>query len=245
MRQRRGTHRALGLDRDVDPGALGGGLEGLGGHVGVGDAGRAGGDRYERRRGGGSRGGCRRRGRGAGGLPGGGRLPATGDGCAGGRTGRRGGVLRGRRGLAELVGDQVDDLLVALRGPERVGEGGLDQGAGQLGEDGEVVGVAAGRRGDEERQVGRAVLGAEVDGRLEAREGERRHLDPGRAAVRDRDAARKTGGGGGLARERVLDELVLAGGSAGVVHDAGEGADDVVLVRAPVGAQPDEVGGDQ
>ena len=34
-------------------------------------------------------------------------------------------------------------------------------------------------------------------------------------------------------------------GSAGVVDDAGEGADDVVLVRAPVGAQPDEVGGDQ
>ena len=32
---------------------------------------------------------------------------------------------------------------------------------------------------------------------------------------------------------------------AAVVDDAGEGAVDVVLVRAPVGAQPDEVGGDQ
>ena len=97
-------------------------------------------------------------------------------------------------GLAERLGDQVDDLLGRLGRAQRVGELGLDQRAGQLGEQLEVGGVAAGRGGDQEGQVGRAVLGAEVDRRGEPREGERRLLDPGGAAVRDRDAAGQPGG---------------------------------------------------
>ena len=49
-----------------------------------------------------------------------------------------------------------------------VGERRLDQRAGQLGEQLEVGGVAAGRGGDQEGEVGRAVLGAEVDRRATA-----------------------------------------------------------------------------
>ena len=55
------------------------------------------------------------------------------------------------------------------------------------------VGVTARRRGDQEREVGRAVLGAEVDLGVQPREGERRLLDAGRAAVGDRDAAGEPG----------------------------------------------------
>ena len=77
--QRRGAGRALGLDGDVDAGALGGGLQSLRGHVGVRDAGRARGHRDQARGraggagsagglgGGGRRGVPRRRGRGGGG----------------------------------------------------------------------------------------------------------------------------------------------------------------------------------
>ena len=139
----------------------------------------------------------------------------------------------------------LDDLLDRARRAERVGEGGLDQRAGQLGQDGEVVGVAAGGSGDEERQVGGAVLGAEVDRRVEPGEGERRGLDARGAAVRDGDAAGQAGRGGGLAGERVLDELVPVGRAPGVVDDGRERTDDVVLVLAPGGAEAHQVRGDE
>ena len=81
--ERLGAGRALGLDLDVDAGALGGGLERLGGHVGVGDAGRAGGHGHQdassaalrrgRRRDAACRGAPQAR------LPGGRTAPARGD----------------------------------------------------------------------------------------------------------------------------------------------------------------------
>ena len=57
----------------------------------------------------------------------------------------------------------VDHLVLGGGVAQRVGEVLLDQRAGQLGQQLQVGGVAAGGSGDEEGQVGRAVLGAEVD----------------------------------------------------------------------------------
>ena len=171
--QRVRAGRALRLDRDLDSGALGGGLEGLGGHVGVGDAGRAGGDRDQ------ARGtllgrGCLRRGRGSGG-----RGATRGRGGRGRRHGGGPGGVRarrsrsGRRDGPHHVADERDHFLGGLRLAQRRGEGGLHERPGQLGEQLEVGAVAAGRRGDQERQVGRAVLGAEVHPRAEPGEHER------------------------------------------------------------------------
>src|SRR5437588_334138 len=62
-----------------------------------------------------------------------------------------------------LLVDQVDDGLGVSGSQERFPKTAVHQTAGELGEDRHVVRVAASRRGDEEDQVGRAVLGAEVD----------------------------------------------------------------------------------
>ncbi len=126
-----------------------------------------------------------------------------------------------------------------------VGEGRLDQRAGQLGEQLQVRAVAAGRRGDQEGDVGGAVLGAEVHRRAEPGEGERRLVHAGRAAVGDRDATGQAGGRGALAGEGVLDELVDVGGAAGSVDDLGQGPDDVVLVGAEVDVEAHQIGRDQ
>ena len=221
------ARRALGLDLDVDAGALGSRLECLGRHVGVGDAGRAGGDADEA-------------------------APAAGVGRGSRRGGLRGGsgcgVLgRGSRGIgqAELAAYELHDVVGGLGGAQRVGEGRLHQRPRELGEDREVVGVAAGRGGDEEGEVGRAVLGAEVDPGGEPGEGEGRLLDARRAAVGDRDAAGEAGGRGLLAGEGVGDQLVDVGRAARVADDGGERTDDVLLGLAERGVEPDEVGGDE
>ena len=228
--ERRRAGRALGLDVDVDAGPLGRGLERLGGHVGVRDAGRAGGDRDQAA----AAGGRSRAAAGAGVGRGGGVAAAAAAGCGAGAG----------RGADDVV-HQLDDLVRRLGGAQRVGELRLDQRPGQLGEQLEVGGVAAGGGGDQEHQVGRAVLGAEVDLRREPGEGQRRLLDPRGAAVRDRDAAGQAGRGRRLAGEGVLDELVDVVGAAGVGDDRGERADHVVLVGAEGGVEAHQVGVDE
>ena len=126
-----------------------------------------------------------------------------------------------------------------------VGEGRLDQRAGQLGEQLEVRAVAAGRRGDQEGDVRGAVLGPEVHRRAQPGEGERRLVHPGGAAVGDRDATGQAGGRGALAGEGVLDELVDVGGSTGSVDDLGQGPDGVVLVGAEADVEAHQIGRDQ
>ncbi len=106
-------------------------------------------------------------------------------------------------------------------------------------------GVAAGRRGDQEGEVGRAVLGAELDLRSQACEGQGRYVDPGGAAVGDRDATREARGGGALAGDGVRGELVRVGRATGVGDHPREGADDLVLLGAEVGVEAHEVGGDE
>ena len=124
---------------------------------------------------------------------------------------------------------------------QAVGEVLLHQRAGQLGQQLEVGGVAAGRGGDQEGQVGRAVLGAEVDrrGRAARRPAWATSTRVG-AAVRDRDAAGQPGGGGRLAGEGVRGELVGVVGAAGVGDRRGERPDDVGLSVPEVERRGDE-----
>ena len=183
---------------EVDAGPLGRGLQGLGRHVGVGDPGRAGGDGDQAA------------------TPGGRSRRCLGASEAEGGRGRGGGALA----EPELPVHQLDDVVDGRGGAQGVGEGRLDQCPGELGEDLEVVGVAAGGRGDQEHEVGRAVLGPEVDAGLEPGEGEGRLRHPGGAAVRDGDPARQSGRRGLLAGERVGHELVDVRGPAGVADDA-------------------------
>ncbi len=217
--ERGGAGRALRLDLDVDPCPLGGRLQCLGGHVGVGDAGRAGRHGHER-----TASACGDRGRGS---------------CCGGGSGcGRGGLV------AHDARDQLDDLGRRRGRAQAVGELLLHQRPRELGQQLEVGGVAPGRSGDQEGEVGRAVLGPEVDARREAREGQRRRLDPGAAAVRDRDPAVEAGGGGRLAGERVVGQLRDIRRPAGLVDDAGQGANHFVLVGSEIGVESDQVLGD-
>ncbi len=208
-----GAGRPLGLHGDRYAGLGGRRLECLGGHVGMGDAGRARGDRDQR--------------------------------ASAGRGGRRRGCRGGGRGIADRVLHQGDDLCGRSRRPEAVGEVLLHQRAGELGQQLQVGDVAAGGGRDQEREVGRAVLGAELDQRIEAREGQGRYVDPGGAAVGDRDAARQTGGGRALAGDGIAGQLVRVGRAPGVGDDACEGADHLELVGAEVCVEAHEVGRDE
>ena len=129
---------------------------------------------------------------------------------------------RGALAEPELAMDQSDDVVVGTGGAQRIGERRLHERSGQLGEDLEVVGVAAGGGGDQEHEVGRPVLGTEVDARLEPGEGQGRLRHPGGAAVGDRDPAREPGRRGLLTGEGVGHQLVDVGGSAGVGDHRGE-----------------------
>ena len=164
-----GAHRALGLDGEVDAGPLGGGLQRLGGHVGVRDAGGARGDGDQP---------APTAGRGRGDRPV----------LRSGRCRGRGGRSRGGGGL-EHLGHESRRLLGRGGCAQRRGEVGLHQCPGELGEQLHVGVVAALGRQDQERQVGRSVLRAEVHGRREPRQGDGRLGHPRSAAVRDGDPA--------------------------------------------------------
>ena len=160
---------------------------------------------------------------------------------------RRRGADRDRRrgGCGDDAAHQLDDLLGRAGVAQAVGEVGLDQRTGELGEELEVGGVTAGGCGDQEHQVGRAVLRAELHAGGEPGEGQGRLVDRGRAAVGDRDPAGQAGRGRRLAGHRVGDQLVGVAGATGVGHDAGEGPDHGFLVGAEVGIEPDQLGGDE
>ena len=96
------------------------------------------------------------------------RLRRLGAGAAAAAGGVRRGSGRGRGAAPTTSVTSVGDLLGRLGVAQRVGERRLDQRPGQLGQQLQVGVVAAGRGRDQEHQVGRAVLGAEVDLRLRA-----------------------------------------------------------------------------
>ena len=77
-----------------------------------------------------------------------------------------------------------------------------------------MLGATGLRRGDQEREIGRTVGSAEVDGRRESGESDRGLVDVGRATVRDRDAARQPGGRLCFARHRSGDQPVAVGRAA-------------------------------
>ncbi len=218
--ERGGAGGALGLHGDLDTGPLGGRLERLGGHVGVGDPGRAGGDAHQARLLRGDDHGCRL------------------------RSARRRGADGGRRGLDHLA-DQRDHLVGARGAAQRGGEVGLHEGARQLGQQLQVGGVATLGGADQEGEVGRTVLGTEVDRRRQPCEGQGRLGDARGPAVRDGDPTRQPGGGGLLPGEGVGDQLFDVGGPARVTNDPGESPDRGELVGAEVRVEPDQVSGDE
>ena len=110
--------------------------------------------------------------------------------CGGRSRGGVGGGLVGQRAL-----DEFDDLGLRAGGAQGGGEVLLDQGAGELGQQLEVLLVRAFGGGDEEDQIRGAVLGAEINRLGQPCHGQRRFGDRRRAAVRDRDAAGDAGGG--------------------------------------------------
>ncbi len=221
--ERLGAGRALGLDLDVDTGSGSGSLEGLRRHVGVRDA------------------------RGTGGDPD--QAPAYAATSGGSTSGRRGGrctacaCRSGRLGGDGLV-HQGDDVRRRRGAAQAVGELRPDQRPRQHGQHLEVGGVAALGSGDQEGQVGGAVLGPELDRGREPGEDQRRHVDGRRAAVGDRDAAGQPGRRGRLPGQRVRGELVDGGGAACLTGDAGQRSDDRVLIGAEIDVEPDQVGGE-
>ena len=224
--------RSLAFDGHGDAAVLARLLQGLGGHEGVGDTGGARGDAHDD---GLVRCGGRRR-RGLGVL---------------GRLRRPGLALLSISPVVEqlgldLSGDDPGDLLGVCGLAQRVGEVGLHEAAGELGQELEVEVVGAVGGGDHEDEVGGlSVGGPEVDRLRQAGEAEAGGQDVRAAAVRDGDATGDPGGGGGLALLGVGGQAVGAGGPAGTGHGGGQELDDVFLARAGVGVERDQLGDDQ
>ena len=163
--------------------------------------------------------------------------------------GRGGGLGRGRGGRSGVdygyrTLDQLDDLGGRAGVAQRFDEVLAHQRPCEAGQQLHVLGAAGVRRGDQEREVGRAVGRTEVDGGRQPGEADGRLVDVRRAAVRDRDAAGESGGGLGLAGHGGADEAGAVGGSSGIGETSGEQADDGLLVAAGVDVDGDEVGGD-
>ena len=234
--------RALSLDGHGDAAVLAGLLQGLGGHEGVGDTGGAGGDPHNDgltlRRG-------RRRRSGLG-------LRGTGPcGRVRGASSLAGLAVLGALPAVEQLGlnllrDDPGDLLGVGGLAQGVGELGLHESAGKLGQELEVEVIGAVGGGDHEDEVGGLpVSGPKVDRLGQAGEAEAGGQDVGAAAVRDGDAAGDPGGGGGLALLGVGGQAVGAGGPTGAGHSGGQELDDVFLARAGVGVERDQLGDDE
>ena len=99
-------------------------------------------------------------------------------------------------------------------------------------------------RGDQERQIGRAVRGAEVDLGGQPGETDGRGVDVGGTAVRNRDTARQPGGRLPLAGHRGADQTVGVGGAPGVGQRADELGDRGLLVALDVGVEQHQITGD-
>ncbi|MCY1215973.1 hypothetical protein D9M72_278330 [compost metagenome] len=213
--QRLGAGGALGFHLQVHSDFLGSCHEGVGGHVGVGDARGAG-----------------RHGHEALGTPGPGTGGGTGGRCCGCACPGCCACCCGFCGGRGLVGQgsfhQFNN--VGLRGgcAERRGEVLLDQRAGQLGQELQMLLVRTFRGCDEEDEVRRAVLGAEVHRLREPGHGQGGHRHRSGAAVRNGNSARNAGGGFGLPGKGVREEAFrLAGASCGG-NPAGQMADHVL-----------------
>ena len=151
--------------------------------------------------------------------------------------------LRLLGGVEHLV-DERDHLVGRRRVAQRLDEVLAHQGAREAGQQLHVLGAAGFGRGDQERQVGGAVGRAEVDGRLQPRETDRRRVDVRRAAVRDRDAAGQPGGRLFFAGHRGGGQSVGVGGAPGVGEPADEAADHGLLVGARVDVEQNQAGVD-
>ena len=213
--QRGAARGALRLDGELDPGLLGRGGQRVGGHVGVGDAGRARGDRDQ----------------------------VLGPLLLGGLVGGSGGGI-GRRLRVHHPVDQLDHLVGAAGVAHRLDEVLAHQRPRQCGQQLHVVLAARLGRGDQERQIGRAVRGAEVDLGGQPGETDGRGVDVGGAAVRNRDTAGQPGGRLLLAGHRGADQTVGVGGAPGVGQRADELGDRGLLVALDVGVEQHQVTGD-
>ena len=156
---------------------------------------------------------------------------------------------RGRGGGCGLVRegafDEFDDLGLGAGGTQGRGEVLFDQGAGQLGEQLEVLLVRAFGGRDEEDQVRGAVLGAEVDRLGEPGHGQRRFGDRRRTAVRDGDAAGDAGGGLLFPGEGVGKEAFNFGGASVGGNFACQVPDHVLGRAAQVLVELDQFGGNE
>jgi hypothetical protein len=140
---------------------------------------------------------------------------------------------------------QGHDFIRRAGGAQGGGEVLLDQRAGELGQQLQVLLVSPGRRGNEEDQVSRPVLGPEADGGIQPGHGQGRFQDSFGAAVRDGDAAGNAGGSLLLAGNGVRVEAVELAGAAVVDHQPGQLADDLGGAGTEVPVQRDELWGDE
>ena len=196
-----GARGALGLDLDAQPHLLGLGLEGLGGHVGVGDAGRARGDGHQ----------------------------VVALGVLGGRGGSLG-VVGGDLGVLGGV-DHGDEVGSGLGGAQVRAERGIHEQHGKTAQHLEVRVRTGLGGGDEEHEIGRLAVGSVVvDAVGKRHRGKAGRRDRGGLGVRDRDALAKGRGALGLTGMDGLVVAVLVGDVATGGHEVDELGDDVVLV---------------
>ena len=221
--ERRRAGGALRLDVHVDAGGLAGGGELVGGHVGVRDPGRAGGDDDD--------------------APPRGGLGWAGAAAAG--RGRGAGAAAGSGAGGDDLVDQrtISSSEVAARS-DATNSGRTSARASAVSRVRWSASPCAGAAIRKTRSAGpsgapKSTFG---DSRAKASDGLGDRL---RAAVRDRDAAGQAGGRLGLAGHDVGVQRVGVGGAAGGGDQFGQPAHDRALVGAQVGVERDQVGGDQ
>ena len=243
-----GSGGPLWLDLDVDPHLPASGGEVVGGHVGVGDPGGAGGHCHDV------------------GLVGGVGLRPLRTGtlllvCLGAGSLRRNcwGLNRWVRCRAgrgyrcrEWCGcvwldDRLDEVhhgLCVGGLPQLFDELGFHQGTSQFGEQLHVICTSTFCRRDHEDEVGGAVGAVEVDRGGEPGEPERGRGNRGRAAMGDCESTRHAGRALGLAVQGVVGQAVGVGAS-GCGDDSGDRGDDLGLRRSQIGVQVHQFGGDE
>ena len=243
-----GSGGPLWLDLDVDPHLPASGGEVVGGHVGVGDPGGAGGHCHDV----GLVGGVGLRPLRTGNLL----LVCLGAGslrrncwglnrwvrCRAGRRHRCGG-WRGCVWLDDRL-DEVHHGLCVGGLPQLFDELGFHQGTSQLGEQLHVICASTFSRRDHEDEVGRPVGSVEVDCRRQSGEPQGWLAHRCGATVWNGKAAGHPGGALGLPTEGVVGQAVGVGAS-GRGDDSGDRGDDLGLRRSQIGVQAHQFWGDE